>query len=77
MEWALKNMNGALKFCFFWKLMQLSELEQHTAESCYEELLMSQIAERVKEVKKYLEGADMKKFEGLELEGILGGSSSA
>jgi len=37
---------------------------------------MSQIAERVKEVKKYLEGADMKKFLGLELEGFLGGSSS-
>jgi hypothetical protein len=56
--------------------MKLSELEEHVAESCYEELLMSQIAERVKEVKKYLEGADMKKFQGLELEGFFGGSSS-
>ena len=56
--------------------MKVSELEQHTAECCYEELLMSQIAERVKEVKKYLEGSDMKKFQGLELEGIFGVSSS-
>ena len=56
--------------------MKLTELEQHTAESCYEELLMSQIAERVKEVKKYFEGADMKNLQGLELEGFLGGSSS-
>jgi hypothetical protein len=75
MEWALKNMNEAMKYCFFWKPMQLSELEQHTAESCYEELLMSQIGERVNEVKKSLEVADMKNFQGLELEGFLGGSS--
>ena len=77
MEWALKNMAEAMKFCYFWSPMKLAELDEHTAESCFEELLLSQIAERVKEVKKYLEGADMKKFEGLELEGILGGSSSA
>jgi len=76
MEWALKNMNGAMKYCFFWKPMKLSELEEHVAESCYEELLMSQIAERVKEVKKYLEGADMKKFTGLELECFCACSSS-
>ena len=77
MEWALKNMQTSLKYCYFWKPMQLSELEEHTAASCYEEMLMSQIAERVKEVKKYLEGADMKKFAGLELDAFLGGSSSA
>ena len=76
MEWALKNMTGAMNFCFFWSPMKVSEFEQHTAESCYEELLMGQIAERVKEVKKYLEGADMKKFTGLELECFLACSSS-
>ena len=77
MEWALKNMNAALQCCTFWKPMQLSEFEEHKAGSCYEEMMMSQIAERVQEVKKYLEGSDLKKFKGLELDGFLGGSSNA
>ena len=55
--------------------MNLSALEQHEIQSCFEELLISQIGERVKEVNQYLEGDDMKKYEGLQLEGFVAGSS--
>ena len=55
--------------------MKVSELEQHEVQSCFEELLISQIGERVKEVKQYLQGDDMKKYEGLQLEGFVAGSS--
>ena len=75
MDWALKNMVKAAKYCSFWRPMQISALEQHEVQSCYEELLISQIGERVKEVKQYLEGDDMKKYEGLQLEGLVAGSS--
>ena len=75
MDWALKNMVKAAKYCTFWRPMQISELEQHEVQSCFEELLISQIGERVKEVKQYLEGDDMKKYEGLQLEGFVAGSS--
>ena len=75
-EYALKNMMKAGKYCFFWRPMKVSELDQHVVQSCFEELLFSQIAERVKEVQQYLEDADAKKYEGLEFEGIAGGSSS-
>ena len=76
MEWALKNMMKAGKYCYFWRPMKVSELEQHEVQSCFEELLISQISERVKELKQYLEGADPKKYEDLDLEGIVGGSSN-
>ena len=76
MEWALKNMMKAGKYCYFWRPMKVSELEQHEVQSCFEELLISQISERVKEVQHFLEDADLKKYEGLEFEGIAGGSSS-
>ena len=57
--------------------MQISELEQHEVQSCFEELLISQIGERVKEVKDYIEGDSMQKYAGLQLEGIIGGSSTS
>ena len=76
MEWALNNMVKAAMYCSFWRPMQISELEQHAVQSCYEELLISQIEERVKEMKQYIQGADMKKYEGLQLEGLIGGSSN-
>jgi hypothetical protein len=76
MEWAVKNMMKAGQYCFFWRPMKISELDQLEVQSCFEELLFSQIAERMKELKQYLEGADPKKYEDLDLEGIVGGSSN-
>ena len=75
MEWALKNMNSALQYCSFWHPMQINALENHVVQSSFEELLISQITERVKELKQYLQGADMKKYEGLQLEGLVASSS--
>lgn len=76
MEWALKNMTAAGRYCSLWRPMQVSELEQHAAQSCFEEILTAQILERVKEMQQYLEGDSMKKYADLQLEGIIGGSSS-
>ena len=76
MEWALKNMMKASVFCSFWHPMQVNAMEQHVTQSCFEEILTSQIAERVKEVKQYIEGDSMQKYAGLQLEGIIGGSST-
>jgi hypothetical protein len=57
--------------------MQVNAMEQHVTQSCFEEILTSQIAERVKEVKQYIEGDSMQKYAGLQLEGIIGGSSTS
>ena len=35
------------------------------------------LPERVKEVKDYIEGDSMQKYAGLQLEGIIGGSSTS
>jgi hypothetical protein len=77
MEWALKNMMQASVFCSFWHPMQVNAMEQHVTQSCFEEILTSQIAERVKEVKQYIQGDSMQKYAGLQLEGIIGGSSTS
>jgi hypothetical protein len=50
MEWALKNMTAAGRYCSLWRPMQVSELEQHAAQSCFEEILTAQIVERVKKM---------------------------
>ena len=55
--------------------MQINALENHVVQSSFEELLISQITERVKELKQYLQGDDMKKYEGLQLEGLVASSS--
>jgi hypothetical protein len=74
-EWALKNMMKAARICSFWNPMPVSELEQNQVQNSFEEMLTAQLAERIKEVKQYIEGGSMKRYEGLQLEGIIGGSS--
>ena len=69
-------MQAAMEFCSFWRPTQINALEQHEVQSCFEELLISQIAERAKEVKQHLQGDSVDKYEDLQLEGIIGGSSS-
>ena len=77
MEHCLKNMEIAARICTFWQPMKLNELQQHEAQSCFEEILITQIGERVKELMDHLEGDDLQKYAGLNLEGIIGSSSSS
>ena len=76
MEHCLKNMQTAFQYCSLWKPMELRELEQHEVQSIFEDILMAQIAERVKEVKQYIEIDGMQKYGGLQLESMFAASSS-
>ena len=57
--------------------MELNALENHQAQGCFEEILVSDIAENMREMKQYLEGDVSLKFEGLKLEGLTAASSNA
>jgi hypothetical protein len=77
MEWALKNMEAAAQQCSFWKPMDFNALENHKAQSCFEEILISSIDEKMKEVKQYVEGDVSLKFAGLNLGGLTAASSDS
>ena len=77
MEWALKNMEAAVGQCSLWTPMELNVLENHQVQSCFEEILVSDIGEKMKEMKQYLEGDVSLKFAGLKLEGLTAASSNA
>lgn len=76
MERCLKNMQNAAQFCSFWQPMEVQCMEQHEVQSCFEEIRLAQIKERLKEVKMLIAGDKMQKYEGLQLECILAGSST-
>ena len=57
--------------------MDFHALENHKVQSCFEEIPISSIDEKMKEVQQYLEGDVSLKFAGLKLEGLTGASSNA
>ena len=77
LEHCMEKMMKAEGLCEYWRPMSMQDFETYEAHTGMEEVLVSQVKERIAELKQYVQAstnADV--FEGLQLGGILAGSAS-
>lgn len=76
LEHCMKNIEKASQHCEFWRPMPMYVFEAYEASSGFEEILVSQLKERIAELKDYADMASGKHlFEGFHVEGLFGDSS--
>lgn len=78
LEHCMKNMIKAEDWCEYWRPMSMQDFESYEATTGNEEVLVSQVKERLAELKQYMQSssnADL--YAGLQLEGIFAGSAGS
>ena len=78
LEHCLKNMMKANEYCEYWRPMSLQHFDTYEATTGHEEILLSQVKERIAELKLYMEQSKSEGlFEDMQLGGIISGSTGS
>ena len=78
LEHCLKNILKASKYCEFWRPMSFKDFEEYTATTGLEEVLISQVKERIAELNQYVKNNQKGvSFEDLGLEDMIGAASQS